>query len=320
MSPLFHRKSEEEKEAERAERAEREQAAQRASEMAAASLKRIEEGRIPLGAAERLGQYAPEDGQRRFSSDLSINEWSSLAGLGVIPITQVMGSSIYHVGWQPTYYNVPTEVRVLSDAYNHCRRLAFNRLREEAQIAGADAVLGVRIDQGMHDWAPGAIEFIVLGTAVRLPEGMRDPSGKAVLSDLTGQAFTQLCKAGTRPVGIAAHASVHYVPATEQTQLAQRAWGASWVNQELVDFTQGVYEAREKAMSFVTAQARELGGDGVIGVSISQSSRTHEVRRGMYESTDLEVSFNLIGTVIREDPSLAQTSASASPLSIMSLS
>ncbi len=41
------------------------------------------------------------------------------------PITQVMGSSIYKVGWQPTYYNVPTEVRVLSDAYNECRRLGL---------------------------------------------------------------------------------------------------------------------------------------------------------------------------------------------------
>ncbi len=216
-----------------------------------------------------------------------------------------MGSSIYHVGWQPTYYNVPTEVRILSDAYNECRRLALGRLLEEARACRADAVLGVRIDQGAHDWAPGAIEFIAIGTAVRLPERLRGDGGETLLCDLSGQEFTMLCQAGTRPVGIAAHTSVHYVPASPQTQMAQGGFGASWVNQELVDFSQGVYEAREKAIGSITAQVRELGGDGIIGVEISEHSRTHAVRRGMYESTDLEVTFHVMGTVIREDETLA---------------
>ena len=218
-----------------------------------------------------------------------------------------MGSSIYHVGWQPTYYNVPTEVTVLSDAYNECRRLALGRLLEEARACHADAVLGLRIDQGVHDWAPGALEFIAIGTAVRLPPALRAPDGQTVLSDLTGQAFTQLCQAGSRPVGIAAHTSVHYVPASAQTQMAQGRgmFGTAWVNQELVDFSQGVYEAREKALRSVTAQVRELGGDGIIGVELTEHSRTHAVKRGMYDSTDLEVTFHVMGTVIRDDPALA---------------
>jgi uncharacterized protein YbjQ (UPF0145 family) len=268
-----------------------------------------------------------------FSSDLAVSEWSALARLGVEPITQVMGSSIYHIGWQPTYYNVPTEVRVLSDAYNESRRLALGRLLEEAQACRADAVVAVEITTGAHDWAPGAIEFIALGTAVRLPVGMRDPGGTAVLSDLTGQEFALLCEAGVRPVGIAAHTSVHYVPASGQTQMAQSGFGGgllggglagggggSWANQELVDFSQGVYEAREKAMGFVNAQVRELGGDGVIGVEIGEHSRTHAVKRGMYESKDLEVTFHVMGTVVREDPALASKADQPPPLKILSLS
>ncbi|HXP29112.1 MAG TPA: heavy metal-binding domain-containing protein, partial [Solirubrobacteraceae bacterium] len=242
-----------------------------------------------------------------FSSDLEVSEWSALARLGIAPITQVMGSSIYHVGWQPTYFNVPTEVHALSDAYNECRRLALGRLLEEAQTCGADAVLGVKIDQGAHDWAPGSIEFIALGTAARLPEKMRDPAGATVLSDLSGQEYVQLCQAGMRPVGIAAHTSVHYVPASGQTQMAQAqgGWGSSWANQELVDFSQGVYEAREKAMGSITSQVRELGGDGVIGVELREHGRTHEVRRAMVDSKDLEVTFHAMGTVVREDATLA---------------
>ncbi len=305
MSPLFHRRSEEEKQAAQ----EREAAAVREAERAAASLELIEQGRIPLVASERLASFAREAGPgapTAFSSDLTVNEWSALARVGVAPITQVMGSSIYHVGWQPTFYNVPTEVRVLSDAFNECRRLALGRLLEEAQTCGADAVLGVRIEQGSHDWAPGAIEFIAVGTAARLPEPMRDAGGKTVLSDLSGQEFVQLCEAGMRPVGIAAHTSVHYVPATGQTQMAQaQGWGSSWSNQELLDFSQGVYEAREKAMGSITAQVRELGGDGVIGVELSQSGRTHEVRRSLVDSKDLEVTFHAMGTVVREDAALA---------------
>ncbi len=353
MSPLFHKKSEEEKETEQAAKQARAEAAERSEQRAARSLELIEQGHIPVAAAERLARFAGAEtgaaegetgaqgsegtvaetsGQAGattvFSSDLAVSEWSALARLGVEPITQVMGSSIYHVGWQPTYYNVPTEVRVLSDAYNESRRLALNRLLEEAQACRADAVVAVEITTGAHDWAPGSVEFIAVGTAVRLPEAMRDPSRQTALSDLTGQEFALLCEAGVRPVGIAAHTSVHYVPASGQTQMAQSGFGGgmlggaggSWANQELVDFSQGVYEAREKAMGFVNAQVHELGGDGVIGVEISEHSRTHAVKRGMYESKDLEVTFHVMGTVVREEPALASQPTQSLPLKILSLS
>jgi uncharacterized protein YbjQ (UPF0145 family) len=319
VSPLF-RRSEEEKQAAEA----REEAAALGAERAAASLELIEQGRIPLVASERLARFADrqtpdQHSPAAFSSDLEVSEWSALARLGVAPITQVMGSSIYHVGWQPTYYNVPTEVRVLSDAYNECRRLALARLLEEAQSCGADAVLGLRIEQGAHDWAPGAIEFIAVGTAARLPPKLRERGGAAVLSDLSGQQFVQLCEAGVQPVGIAAHTSIHYVPASGQTQMAQsQGWGSSWANQELVDFSQGVYEAREKAMASITAQVRELGGDGVIGVELSEHGRTHAVRRSLVDSKDLEVTFHVIGTVVREDPAIAAEQP-AVPMKIVSL-
>jgi uncharacterized protein YbjQ (UPF0145 family) len=323
MSPLFHRRSEEQKQADEQAAQERAKTAEHAAERDARSLALIEGGHIPLVATERLRRFAGADGQPDaatvFSSDLQVSEWSALARLDVRPITQVMGSSIYHVGWQPTYYNVPTEVSVLSDAYNECRRLALGRLLEEAATCGADAVVGLRIDQGAHDWAPGSVEFIALGTAVRLPEAMRDPHGTTVLSDLSGQEFVQLCQAGVRPVGIAAHTSVHYVPASGQTQMAQSGWGSSWANQELVDFSQGVYEAREKAMGEVTAQVRGLGGDGIIGVELREQSRTYEVRRAMYESKDLQVTFHAMGTVVREDPTLASDAPQAAPLKVLSM-
>jgi uncharacterized protein YbjQ (UPF0145 family) len=317
MTPWFRRRSDEEQASGLARAEADEQAQERAEE----SRRRVEAGGLPLAAEERLRELASaEDGRGLFTSDLSVQEYSLLAGLGVQPLTQVMGSSIYNVGWQPVYFNVPTEVTVLSGAFNESRQLALGRLLQEARLAAADAVVGVRIEQGTHDWAAGAIEFIVVGTAVRLPKELRSPGGEAVLTDLTGQQFVTLCRAGVRPVGIAAHTSVHYVPATWQTQQATSGgWGgSSWTNQELVDFTAGVYAAREKAVGAAARQARKLGADGLVGVQIGQSARTHRVNRGMYESEDLEVTFHVMGTAVREAAPIGDRS-STNPLSVISL-
>ena len=284
------------------------------------SLERLSQGHIPLAAADRLATLATAGGPPSpFSSDLSVSEFALLHSLGIVPVTLVMGSSIYQVGWQGAYYTAPTEIHSLSHAYNESRRLALGRLLEETQIAGADAVVGVRIEQGRHDWASGSVEFVAVGTAVRLPEALRG-SGGAVLTDLDGQQFWQLCAAGIRPVGIAAHTSVHYVPASWQTARVQGGgvFGGSWYNQELVDFTQGVYDAREKAMTYVTQQAAALGADGIVGVKLDEHASGRRVSRGGIECDDLIVTFHVIGTAVRYDPSLA-ADASAIPRTILSL-
>jgi uncharacterized protein YbjQ (UPF0145 family) len=285
------------------------------------SLERLAAGHIPLNAAERLATLASAgaDASSPFASDLSVQEYALLHSLEIVPITLVMGSSIYQVGWQGTFYMVPTEIQSLSHAYNESRRLALNRLLEETTLVGADAVVGVRIEQGRHDFAAGTVEFVAIGTAVRLPPKLRGSHGP-VLTDLEGQEFWQLCAAGVRPVGIAAHTSVHYVPATWQTArtMGGGMFGGSWYNQELGDFTQGVYDAREKAMTYVTQQAAALGADGIIGVKLEEHASGRRVSRGGIECDDMIVTFHVIGTAVREDPSLAD-GVSAVPTTILSL-
>ncbi len=284
------------------------------------SLERLAQGHIPLNAAERLATLkATDPSTLAFASDLSVQEYALLHSLGIVPITLVMGSSIYQVGWQGTYYMVPTEIHSLSHAYNESRRLALGRLLEETTLVGADAVVGVRIEQGRHDFAAGSVEFVAIGTAVRLPPALRGSDGP-VLTDLEGQEFWQLCAAGIRPVGIAAHTSVHYVPASWQTARAMGGgmFGGSWANQELGDFTQGVYDAREKAMAYVTQQASALGADGIIGVKLDEHASGRRVSRGGIECDDMIITFHVIGTAVREDPSLA-SGPGATPSTILSL-
>ena len=308
MSPLFGRRR---GGGQAPDRAQQEDQERRDAE----SLARLEQGGIPLPAAERLAALAAAaqqspGGRPAFSSDLSVAEFALLHSLGIEPITLVMGSSIYHVGWQYVYYNAPTEFEAVSHAYNESRRLALGRLLEEAQTVGADAVVGVRIEQSGHDWAPGAVEFIAIGTAVRLPAGLRGTAGP-VLTDLDGQEFWQLYASGIRPVGIVAQTSVHYEPATQQTvQLMSGFFGSSWRNQEIRDYTRGVYAARGKAIAGVSRQAQDLGADGIVGVQLSQQLHGHLVKQlGSMERQDLIVTLHVIGTAVREDPALADRAA-----------
>jgi uncharacterized protein YbjQ (UPF0145 family) len=255
-------------------------------------------GDILPKARQRLQELAA-GGSGFFTSDLTVDEHALLHQAGIRPLSQVMGSSIYHVGWQwtPGSWGRSQELEVVSHAWNEARRLALRRLYQEARACGADAVVAVRIQTGYHDWAADAIEFVAVGTAVRLPERLEKP----VLTDLSGDDFWKLHRAGYRPLGVVGATTVYYVVASWRTQRAQGGW-SSWANQELSDFTQGVYDARELALSRVSAQAAERGASGVVGVTIDESARRREVDSGGTQRTDLVVTFHVLGTAIAEPP------------------
>ena len=287
--PLFRRGSED-------DRAAREAADARQ----AASLAALERGELPLRAQERLGEIG-KSGGGFFTSDLSVDEFALVDAIGLRPLAQVMGSSIYHVGWQqrPGSFGMQMggmsqELTVVSQAWNTARLRAFARLEQEAMLVGADAVVGVRLTVGRHDWAAGAIEYVAVGTAVR-GEGAEHAEQPA-LTDLSGQDYWKLWQAGHRPLGVVGASTVHYVVPGFATQQAQSGFSATWVNQELTDFTRGVYDARETALGRMTAEARKQGAAGVVGVSIS-----HEIeQREAGGRRDLVVTFHVLGTAIGE--------------------
>ena len=81
-----------------------------AQQEAEASRRSLEAGGLPLQATRRLSEEVAA-GHPLFSSDLSTKEFSLTRSLGYQPLSQVMGSSIYHVGWQytRTYASYPGE-------------------------------------------------------------------------------------------------------------------------------------------------------------------------------------------------------------------
>lgn len=290
--PLFRRGSDGDRRAREAAQADQ-----------AASLVALERGELPLRAQQRLAEIG-SSAAGPFSSDLSIDEFALARAVGLRPVAQVMGSSIYHVGWQqqPGRFGMQMggsslELSVLSQAWNNARQRAFARLEQEATLVGADAVLGVRLTVGQHEWAAGAIEYVAVGTAVRIEGSERAGAQRPVLTDLSGQDFWKLRQAGELPLGVVGASTVHYIVAGWSTQQAQSGFGAGWANQELRDFTRGVYDARETALGRMTSEARELGAAGVVGVSIVHSVEEREGSAGSGRR-DLVVTFHCLGTAI----------------------
>jgi uncharacterized protein YbjQ (UPF0145 family) len=280
------------------------EARSRAEAEQASSLEALARGELPLRAQQRLVEIGKAT-SGFFTSDLSVGEFALVHALGLRPIAQVMGSSVYHVGWQqrPGSYGgwqvggVSQELTVVSEAWNTARLRAFARLEQEAKLVGADAVVGLHLTKGQHDWAAGAIEYVAVGTAVRV-EGA-EPVERPALTDLSGQDTWKLWQAGYRPLGVVGASTVHYVVPGFSTQQASGYW-SSWANQELRDFTRGVYDARETALARMTSEARTIGAAGVVGVSIEHSAEEREIDAGGSRRTDLVVTFHVIGTAIGE--------------------
>jgi uncharacterized protein YbjQ (UPF0145 family) len=274
----------------------------------AASLAALERGELPLRAQHRLGAIADVGGL--YTSDLSVDEFALLHAIGLQPLAQVMGSSIYHVGWQqqPGAWGmqmgaISQELSVISEAWNTARLRAFARLEQEAMLVGADAVVGVRLSVGRHDWAVGAIEYVAVGTAVRIDGAER--TERPTLTDLSGQDYWKLRQAGHRPLGVVGASTVRYIVAGWTTQQAQAGFYASMANQELQDFTRGVYDARETALDRMTAEARRHSAGGVVGVSISHQVEQREGGAGSARR-DLLVTFHVLGTAIAPHSSVGR--------------
>src|SRR5947209_1323689 len=84
---------------------------------------------LPQRAQARLSAMRGDARHRGLStSDLSVNEFVLTREAGFEPIGLVMGTSIYHVGWQSVKWNQSQEVTVLTQAMFNARELAMTRM------------------------------------------------------------------------------------------------------------------------------------------------------------------------------------------------
>ena len=246
---------------------------------------------LPKHAQERLVEMRGRDESTRlFTSDLSTSEFLLVKEAGFDPVGLVVGSSIYHVGYQQSAWSQNQEMTVLTQAMYHARELAMTRMEEEAHALGADGIVGVRLEVTHKEWGKHIAEFVAIGTAVvhrNDPHRYKNKHGRPFTSDLSGQDFYVLLRSGYRPLGLVMGNCVYHV--------AQQSFGnfmrTFTQNTELTQYTQALYDSRELAMERMQKEAEDLGARGIVGANIHE--HTHAWGAHVIE-------FFAVGTAVEE--------------------
>jgi uncharacterized protein YbjQ (UPF0145 family) len=263
---------------------------------------------LPPHAVERLSHSQRKDGKPFFTSDLTVNEYVLLHQAGFHPLGLVMGTSMYQIGYQRAGWTQNQELEVLTQAMYSARELAMTRMEEEADMLGADGIVGVRLEVIRHAWGNAMAEFMAVGTAVKAlkPGDWRAPSGRPFTSDLSCQDFWTLLRAGHRPLALVMGTCVYHVAHRGIGQWFKQAFR----NTEMTNFTQALYEARELALDRMQEEALASESDGIVGVIIEE--RTYG-----WDSHVIE--YFAIGTGIREGAGEGPAEPIPSPIFTISL-
>lgn len=225
-----------------------------------------EPSHIPSAGASRLTSDT-----KLFSSDLSVNEFLLVRQAGFTPIGMVLGTSIYHVGFQRRRRWQNHELEKISQAMYHARELAMGRMEEEADILGADGIVGVRLEINFENFSHGLAEFLAVGTAVKFDQNRADVAppdynwhtnrGKPFTSDLNGQDFWTLLQSGYAPLSLVMGSCVYQIGRVYSVAMVFR-------NSEIPQYTEALYAARELAMERMETEARMVQADGIVGASL----------------------------------------------------
>jgi uncharacterized protein YbjQ (UPF0145 family) len=229
---------------------------------------------LPPAAAARMQRFQA-DGVR--TSLLDVPGVTSVTGVGLPPVGEVMGCMVQHIGWQGFggcgYYGPGAGwglgtvtsgsgarfagYRPYVDALYRGYDMAIGRMVTEAQAMGADGVVGVRLT--VEHFGQDNREFVALGTAVRGRGTLRPP--RPFVTDLPGADVAKLMHAGWVPVTIAIGIAVAVRHDDYATQYQARAWGQ---NTEVSGYTELVQHVRADARHAFERHASRAGADGAV--------------------------------------------------------
>jgi uncharacterized protein YbjQ (UPF0145 family) len=282
----------------------------RSEELQQQSILALESGDIPVIAKERI-RLELAKGAKFFSSDLTVREFLLTKEAGIEPVAQVMGTAFYNVSFWGSYMGPMRstgELEKITHAQTEARKLALNRMKVEAKLLGASGVIGVRLQVKETAYAQRMTEFTAYGTAVRIPN--YPPEAEPFTSDLNGQDFWQLYKAGYRPKGVVMGLCSYYLNTNWRSFVQQ--FGilglGGFKNQEIEQYTNGFYEARSRAINRFTQEMYELQADGAVGMNITHS--IDEIRYGDNSSSqvDILINFTAMGTAVDSVAKFERTS------------
>jgi uncharacterized protein YbjQ (UPF0145 family) len=280
------------------------------------SMRHVQAGGLPIRAQLRL---ADETRHHLFTSDLTVNEFLLTQQAQCSPISQVMGSSIFHIGRIADYKGATGEIETISQAHRDARRLALSRCFQESQAVGADAVIGVRLQErlitmGQHgkggDDGDEIIEFTVFGTAVRAP-WITHEKGSPVITDLSGQDLWALAQDGFEPCGFLFEFCRYHV-----WHVMQGGFAASG---EVTPASEAIDTARKIVVGKLLQQAAFYKAEFVVGSDVKLLVK--EVPCGYHSCplNDLDVDVVWFGTGVRRIPGWTPHAKARLPQLVMAM-
>jgi uncharacterized protein YbjQ (UPF0145 family) len=130
-----------------------------------------------------------------FTSDLSGKDFTLLTAAGYQVLGMVMGVCVYHVARQAigAWFQNQTknvELDLITRALYDSRELAMGRMQDEALGLGAQGVVGMNVQEGTHAWGSHVIEFLAIGTAVKLAASEHVGLSPKLVVELEDQVVT----------------------------------------------------------------------------------------------------------------------------------
>jgi uncharacterized protein YbjQ (UPF0145 family) len=284
---------------------------------------------LPAAARARMAEIRRSG---TWGSALSTEEFAAIRSVGFEPAGQVLGAAVYNIGFTGGYncpgawsgfggyaqaYRSVTQVSgqggyasfgPLTQAMYAARHQAIDRMLAECAELGGQGIVGVSLTIG--SFPAGGLEFKAIGTAVRAPGAA--PPGQPFSSDLSGQDFAKLIRAGWVPAGLALGISVG-ARHDDWLTVGQTRWGAG--NAEVTGYTELVNDTRHDARVQLENDVRRIGGEGVVVSRLDR--RVHERECPMQEhGRDHILEVTIVGTAIAR---FARAATPPSPLAILSL-
>lgn len=215
-----------------------------------------------------------------WDSALPVGDFAAIRSVGFEPVGQVFGAAAYYLSTVlgagcpgtsadallrdgPTVGPAAKVARGLHEG----RQTAIDRMTEQCADLGGHGVVGAALrirETPQEGLTAGAIEFTVIGTAVRA----RDcpPLPRPFASDLSGPDFAKLIMAGWVPAGIALGIAVTGLH-DELVTPSSGPWGTG--NAEVPGYTALVAKVRRDARRHLEQAVGSVGADGVVASAMT---------------------------------------------------
>ena len=208
----------------------------------------LQAGRLPAPMRERL--EGARAGTLPWIATLTPSELLIARSHGLRPIAAVSATCWLHYGFSWT------------EGHAQGWEMALQRLRQEAQAAGANAVLDVKM-RTVPIYISDSMDFTLIGTAVRV-EGL-PPSPEPVIATVPALEFVKLLEADVVPTGIAIGAHFEWM-----TDWRRNATGQGWWNNEARQLSRLWEEVRQRAHADLRQRARSRGNGVLAHLNFSQ--------------------------------------------------